>query len=45
MRKLIFTRQSIVLYMIVFLNFSLYAQESASDTVYLDEVVVTGAKN
>jgi iron complex outermembrane receptor protein len=30
--------------MIVFLNFSLYAQESASDTVYLDEVVVTGAK-
>jgi outer membrane cobalamin receptor len=44
MRKLIFTRQSIVLYMIVFLNFSLYAQESASDTVYLDEVVVTGTK-
>ncbi len=44
MKALNFSRQSILLCMIAFLSFSVQAQDSISDTVYLDELVVTGAK-
>jgi outer membrane cobalamin receptor len=44
MKRSSFTRLSIVLCITTVMHGSILAQESVSDTVYLDEVVVTGSK-